>query len=94
MGREPPRTAYAAANLMMTGVMDNLGGIHQMLGPRMPVIGPTAVARSAIEIASGAWWLMDPGIGVRRRVCRELAVSLTSARRAKKIAEEFQPAAS
>jgi hypothetical protein len=56
----------------------------------MPVIGPTVIARSAIEIASGAWWLMEPGIGVRRRVCRELALSLTSARRAKQIAEEFQ----
>ena len=54
------------------------------------MIGPTVVARSAIEIGAGAWWLMEPGIGVRRRVCRELALSLASARRAKQVAEEFQ----
>ena len=81
---------YAAANLMMTGVVDNLGSLHQLLDDRMPVIGPTVVARSAIEIGAGAWWLMEPGIGVRRRVCRELALSLASARRAKQVAEEFQ----
>jgi hypothetical protein len=89
-GEDPPRTVYAAANLMMTGVMDDLTSIHRLLGDQMPVIGPTVMARSAIEIASGVWWLMEPGIGVRRRVCRELALSLTSARRAKQIAEEFQ----
>jgi hypothetical protein len=89
-GEDPPRTAYAAANLMMTGVLDNLASIHQVLGAQMAVIGPTVLARSAIEIASGAWWLMEPGIGARRRVCRELALSLESARRAKQVAGEFQ----
>lgn len=39
---------------MMTGVLDNLASIHKLLGVEMPVIGPTVVARSAIEIASGA----------------------------------------
>jgi hypothetical protein len=89
-GEDPPRTAYAAANLMMTGVLDDLAGLRQMLDDQMSVIGPTVVARSAIEIASGAWWLMEPGIGVRRRVCRELALSLSSARRAKQVAQEFK----
>ena len=74
-GEDPPRTAYAAAILMMTGVLDNLASIHKLVGVEMSVIGPTVVARSAIEIASGAWWLMEPGIGARRRVCRELALS-------------------
>ena len=89
-GEDPPRTAYAAANLLVTGVLDDLAGLWQMLDDQMSVIGPTVVARSAIEIASGAWWLMEPGLGARRRVCRELALSLMSARRAKQVAEEFQ----
>ena len=33
---------------------------------------------------------MESGIGARRRVCRELALSLDSARRARQVAEEFQ----
>ena len=89
-GEEQPRTAYAAANLMMTGVLDNLAALRQLLDDRMTVIGPTVVARSAIEIASGVWWLMEPGIGARARVCRELALSLGSARRAGQLAEEFR----
>lgn len=89
-GENPPRTAYAAANLMMTGVLDDLASIHKLIGIKMSVIGPTVIARSAIEIAADAWWLMEPGIGARRRVCRELALSLESARRARQVAEEFQ----
>ncbi|WP_300603003.1 hypothetical protein [Trebonia sp.] len=89
-GQNPPRTAYAAANLMMTGVLDNLACLHQILDDAMPVIGPTIVARSAIEIASTVWWLMEPRIGVRRRVCRELVISLTSARRAGQVASGMQ----
>jgi hypothetical protein len=89
-GEDPPRTAYAAANLMMTGVLDDLAGLRQLLDDKMSVIAPTVVGRSAIEIASGVWWLMEPGIGARRRVCREFVLSLTSARRAKQVAKEFQ----
>ena len=75
---------------MMIGVLDNLASLHNLIGIEMPVIGPTVIARSAIEIASGAWWLMEPGIGARRRVCRELALSLGSARRAGQVAAEIQ----
>jgi hypothetical protein len=89
-GEEPARTAYAAANLMMTGVLDNLASLRRLLGDPMPVIGPTLVARSVVEIAWGAWWLMEPGIGARARVCRELVHSLTSARRAGQVAGEFR----
>jgi hypothetical protein len=93
-GDDQPRTAYAAANLMMTAVLDNLASLGQLLGDQMPVIGLTVIARSAIEIAAGAWWLMEYGIGARRRVCRELVLSLTSARRAKQVADEFRAKAS
>lgn len=93
-GQDPPRTAYAAANLMMTSVPDDLAGLRQLLDDNMSLIAPTVVARSAIEIASRAWWLMEPGIGARRRVRRELVLSLTSAHRTGQVAEEFQAGAS
>ena len=88
-GEQIPRTRYAAADLMMTGVLDNLATLRALLGDPMPTIGPTVVARSAIEIGATAWWLMEPRLGVRRRVCRELALSLASARRAGQVAEEI-----
>jgi hypothetical protein len=89
-GESPLRTAYAAANLMMIAIRDNLMSLQRLLDDQMPVIGPTVIARSTMEIASGAWWLMQPGIGARSRVCRELALSLTSSRRAQQVARKFQ----
>jgi hypothetical protein len=53
-GERPPRTAYAAAKLMMLGVVDDLKSLDRLLVDPVPVIGPTVIARSAIEIASGA----------------------------------------
>jgi hypothetical protein len=89
-GEQVPRTAYAAANLLMTAVLDDLCSVQRLLGEPMPVIGVSVVARSAIEIGHRVWWLMEPGIGARRRACRELVLSLTSARRAKQVADGFQ----
>ena len=84
------RTPYALASLLMTGVLDNLGSIRQLIGDPMPAIGPTVIARSAMEIGAAAWWLMEPGIGARRRTCRQLVLSLISARRAAQVAEELR----
>lgn len=89
-GDRPARTAYAAASLMMTGVLDNLGSLQQLVDNQMPVVGPTLVTRSTVEITSGIFWLMEPRIGARTRVCRELVLSLTSARRAKQLAGEYR----
>jgi hypothetical protein len=86
---ETARSTYGAANLLMTGVIDNLGSIRGLIGEPMPAIGPRVLARSAMEIGATAWWLMEPGIGVRRRTCRHLVLSLTSARRAAQVAEEL-----
>src|SRR5581483_3378592 len=36
-----------------------------------------------------AWWLIQPGIGVRHRVCRHLVLTLISTRRAAQVAEEL-----
>jgi hypothetical protein len=69
-GDDVLRTPYATASLLMTGVLDNLGSIRQLIDDPMPAIGPTVIARSAMEIGATAWWLMQPGIGARRRTCR------------------------
>ena len=83
------RWTYAAASLLMTAVIDNVGSIRGLIGEPMPAIGPRVLARSAMEIGATAWWLMEPGIGVRRRTCRHLVLSLISARRAAQVAEEL-----
>lgn len=89
-GDDVLRTPYAAASLLMTGVLDNLGSIRQLIDDPMPAIGPAVIARSAMEIGATAWWLMEPGIGARRRACRQLVLSLISARRAAQVAQELR----
>src|SRR5689334_17477620 len=56
------RTTYAMANVAMIGVLDQLRALEYLLGNPMPVIGPTVLSRSLIEIAANAWWLMEPGL--------------------------------
>jgi hypothetical protein len=46
-GETPPRTAYAAAKLIMLGVVDDLKSLERLLVDPVPVIGPTVIARSA-----------------------------------------------
>jgi hypothetical protein len=89
-GDDVLRTPYATASLLMTGVLDNLGSIRQLIDDPMPAIGPTEIARSAMEIGATAWWLMESGIGARRRTCRQLVLSLISARRAAQVAGELR----
>lgn len=91
-GEHVLRTPYALASLLMTGVMDNLGSIRQLIDDPMPAMGPTVIARSAMEIGAAAWWLAEPGIGARRRTCRQLVLSLISARRAAQVAGELRDA--
>jgi hypothetical protein len=89
-GDDVLRGPYATASLLMTGVLDNLGSIRQLINDPMPAIGPTVIARSAMEIGASAWWLMEPGLGARRRTCRQLVLSLISARRAAQVAQELR----
>jgi hypothetical protein len=81
-GEDTARWTYTAANLLMTGVIDNLGSIRGLIGEPMPAMGPRVLARSAMEIGATAWWLIQPGIGVRHRTCRHLVLALISTRRA------------
>jgi hypothetical protein len=72
------RSTYATASVLMTGVLDSLGSIRQIIGEPMPAMGSRVLTRSAMEIGATAWWLMEPGIGIRRRTCRHLALNLIS----------------
>lgn len=88
-GDQPVRTAYALANAGITGVLDQLSALVILTQPVSPALATTVVSRSAIEIGSGVWWLMEPGIGVRARVARCGAEEMRSALRAKQAATKL-----
>src|SRR5258708_31327412 len=49
-----------------------------------PAMAPATVARSIMEAGATAWWIMESGIGPRRRVARVTSERLRSAREAAK----------
>ena len=88
-GERPVRTAYALANAGITAVLDQLTALRILTQPVAPALATTVVARSAIEIGSGVWWLMEPGLGARRRVARCGAEEMESALRAGQVATKL-----
>jgi hypothetical protein len=88
-GEPPVRTAFALANAGITAVLDQLTALEILTQPVAPALATTVVARSAIEIGSGVWWLMESGIGARRRVARCGAEEMESALRAKQAATKL-----
>jgi hypothetical protein len=88
-GEPPVRTAYALANAGITAVLDQLSALEILTQPVAPALATTVVARSAIEIGSGVWWLMEPRIGARPRVARCGAEEMESALRANQAATKL-----
>jgi hypothetical protein len=88
-GDRPVRTSYAMANAGTTALLDQLTALSRLATQETPALASTVIARSAVEIGSGIWWLMEPGIGVRRRVSRYLAEELESMERAKQVVERL-----
>lgn len=88
-GDIPVRTAYAFANAGITAVLDQLTALEVLTRPLTPALATTVVARSAVEIGSGVWWLMEPGLGARRRVARCGAEEMESALRAHQAATKL-----
>jgi hypothetical protein len=52
---------------------------HLLRHPDLLIWAPLAVARSGLDGAAKAFWLVEPGIGAERRVQRSMAVRLQSA---------------
>jgi hypothetical protein len=52
-----------------TDCVEELVGVFSK-GRRTPVYAHIVLARAALEQAGRAWWLLEPGIGVRLRVAR------------------------
>ena len=88
-GDLPVRTAYALADVGIKAALDQLTALQILTEPITPALGTTVVSRSAVEIGSGVWWLMEPGIGARRRVARCMAEEVESALRADQAATKL-----
>lgn len=69
-GEEPIRLAYGSAILCYRAALEQAHAAAVMLTGVYSVVPAAILARSVAETASQAWWLLEPEIGGKRRVCR------------------------
>ena len=70
-GDDPLQAAHNSSGLLIYAANDCARAMTDLLRPqRTPVFAHTVLARSVLELAGRAWWLLDPDVGDRLRVAR------------------------
>jgi hypothetical protein len=91
-GEDAVRTAYAAAAIFLFAAADCLDAMADAANLLTTLYVPHVLARAVLEAGSQAWWLLEPGIGARRRVIRSILVRASSARYLGKAVRKLDPA--
>ena len=90
-GESPVRTAHALTHALMDAALAHLRALALLYVDSPPEMAPTTIARSVMETAATAWWIMEPGIGTRSRVARVTSERLRSALEAAKAIGNLPP---
>jgi hypothetical protein len=90
-GESPARTAHALTHALMDAALAHLRALALLYVDSPPEMTPTTIARSVMEMAATAWWIMEPGIGVRSRVARVTSDRLRSGCEAAKAIGNLPP---
>lgn len=85
-GEEPVHSAYALAILNYRVALDHATAIAAMTKNGHSAVSASVVTRALVELASQAWWLLEPDIGHVSRVERMIAIRFRSAREGEKTA--------
>src|SRR5258706_2825726 len=86
-GPDPVRSVYVAAALYLEAVLQCVRAMAASLTVQSTHYVPYCLARGAMEAGSQAFWLLEPGIGARRRVARFMLIRASGARyRAEQVA--------
>lgn len=79
-GERPVRTAYAYAQMETKLAVELSRCAALLIGAGRPAPGIEAETRASLEAGSVAWWLLEPGLTARQRVCRMQLLRRNSAR--------------
>jgi hypothetical protein len=79
-GDDPVRTMYVGGALYLDTIARCLRGLGDALSPATTPYVLEAQARAAMEAGAVLWWLLEPGIGVRRRLTRFWLIRASGAR--------------
>jgi hypothetical protein len=86
-GPDPVRSVYTAAGMYLEAVLQCMRAMAASITTDTTHYVPDCLARAAMEAGSQAFWLMEPGIGARRRVARFMLIRASGAqRRAEEVA--------
>jgi hypothetical protein len=70
-GDEPVRGAHFQAGLLLFAAADCARGVCRLLnGTPTPIYSHLVLVRPTVEHAARAWRILEPGIGVKRRIAR------------------------
>lgn len=93
-GEETVRAVYAAGALYLDTIMRCLCALGDSLSPETTSYVLEAQARAAMEAGAVLWWLVEPGIGARRRVIRFWLMRASGARYLEASSKKVAPKAS
>jgi hypothetical protein len=79
-GQDPVRSVYTAAALYLEAVLQCMRAMAAALTPESTHYVPNCLLRAAMEAGSQAFWLLEPGLGTRRRVARFMLIRASGAR--------------
>jgi len=77
-GDEPFHRAYASAMMCYGAALESAKATVTLMNGQFSAIPMSVLARSMVEVASQAWWLLEPDIGCVRRVRRLQALRYRS----------------
>lgn len=77
-GAQPVRDANIAPLTAVSAVLDHLDSLGVLFKSSGGITASHTIARAALDIAIGPWFLLEPGIGERERVRRYMNLRLQS----------------
>lgn len=79
-GDRPVRSAYALAQMATMFTIEMARSAALLVRSERPPVGIESLARTSLEAGSLVWWLLEPGLRARQRVCRMQLLRRNSAR--------------
>jgi hypothetical protein len=64
---------FGWATIRMFAAMDHLRSLSRLLAPPPAMFAPYSVGRAVLDLSARANWLLEPGLGVRRRAARHMS---------------------
>ncbi len=78
-GEEPIQAAYVQATINYSVALEHAKAMVALMTGAFTAVPIIVLARALVDVASQAWWLLEPEIGHVARVCRHEVVRHRSA---------------